>query len=305
MSEVREVKSVFTQIAKNAVMGVPFVGKIRSRLGAGRTTGSQDARKAFDHAENTLLTYLGALRNAGLGEEEFHGKTILEIGPGANLGVALSLICRGASKVVSIDRFHDLRARPVETELYTRIVAASVDDTVIDSRAAELDARMARIQYIPDCPIEDASDVLDHCFDIVISHLVMEHTRRLDRAIAAVSNLLVPGGLALHVCNLQSLGDVPNSQERPLQMLTYSPLLWRLMFSNRGGSNRHRANFYKDHLMRNGLEIVSFRANKTMELGDLRKIHPSLHGTFRCLSDEDLSILRFEVVARKPACAGE
>ena len=71
------------------------------------------------------------------------------------------------------------------------------------------------------------------------------------------------------------------------------------MFSNRGGSNRARAYRYRDLLESHGLRVLAFEVLETLDDAQLASAKPRFAPVFRALSNEELRILKFRIVARK------
>lgn len=322
----RERAAVAAEIAKNLLMGSRVVAALRSRTSSGRMPiGRSDLDASHAHTRYVWARYAAALRAAGLVPDDsgsrdsgrddsgrddsgsggwWRGKTTLEIGPGTHLGIQLLLVAEGVTRADALDRFGGVLAGEDERQLYRRLLDGQPPEgrqrveaalSVNADRVAFGDA----VRYYRGVRLEDAPASITQRYDVILAHEAIEHVEHLDRGIQSVSHLLAPGGHCVFVCHLTSLGGVYNHESEPLRLLYYSDLVWSLMFSNRGGSNRVRASGYRDLLTRHGFEILSLSVLERLPAADLARVKPHFVRRFRDLPDDDLSILSFSVVARK------
>ncbi|HKF66059.1 MAG TPA: hypothetical protein VKB36_06015, partial [Vicinamibacterales bacterium] len=66
-------------------------------------------------------TFDAYVQHAGMGEGALHGRRVLELGPGDNIGVAARFAAAGASFVSTIDKFVPLRDSPYHRRLYASL----------------------------------------------------------------------------------------------------------------------------------------------------------------------------------------
>jgi hypothetical protein len=89
---------------------------------------------------------------------------------------------------------------------------------------------------------------------------------------------------------------------RPIEFLRYSQLAWDLRTSHQPGRrNRWRRSDYVDAFTRHGLEVVEQTATLTTHVTEQQRA--SLAPQFRGKSHDDLAVLSFVLVARKPFAA--
>lgn len=299
------------EMFKNIVMGNSFLTGIRNKIASGRTTGALDIERSHKHVLSIFEQYTLGLKDAGLSPDYFKGKTILEIGPGSNLGVELCFIGKGAKRAYALDRFKDVQSTPKVAELYERIIQQMPEEEKVRVKAVYktekglpvIDENM--VSYLGECALEDVLSKFKHpsgnCslkVDVVVSHLALEHVAKLSKGIFMVSQMLNPGGICIFTCNLKSLGGVYMHHTEPLRLLNYSESLWQKMFSERGGSNRVRAFGYRKRLEVNNFSILSFEVLEKMSLEELDKIRWNFDRKFRSLSNDELCILKFRIVGK-------
>lgn len=153
--------------------------------------------------------YLELLRENGVAPA---GKTILELGPGENLGAQLLIAGTGASMIVA-DRYpcawHD-RHRP----LY-RLLAESWSGPTTAIRRALARGGFDDILRVVDQPAEAMPAIADGTIDVVLSNAVLEHVEDMERAAAELKRVSAPGALHLHQVDFRDHADL----SRPLEHL--------------------------------------------------------------------------------------
>ena len=97
-----------------------FIMRMKFQMGDLSTkSGTFTSKFSFEETLNYINSLsLNYLEYAGIEKEDIRGKTILEIGPGDNLGVAIMFLLYGAKKVVCIDKFHPIRNKNSQIQIY-------------------------------------------------------------------------------------------------------------------------------------------------------------------------------------------
>ena len=238
-------------------------------------------------------------RFSGIEKQAIEGKHVLEIGPGDSLGVALMMVSLGAKQVVCIDRFLTYRDPNKEYAITAALVAAAPPIAKERmNRCLDSDYRIVGdvIRYMPDVPFETAAEKLEEIrFDYIISRAVLEHVYDIDKTYACCRKLIRSGGRMIHKVDLTNHSSI---ELHPLQFLTYTEGLWRLMSSNISRVNRCRWPQHKAALEKNRFVIDKFAPTKILGLSQVQSVRPKLRSPFREMTDEDLSILGFFVVCR-------
>ncbi|WP_295392497.1 class I SAM-dependent methyltransferase [uncultured Thiodictyon sp.] len=180
-----------------------------------------------DYAVFNAQAYRGFLEQAG---DTLDGAWLLELGPGRNFGVMLTLACMGA-RVAVADRF----LAPWEDDYHGRFYAAlrqRIDRESIGQSLAPLDAVIAARDY-PSAVLmrttaggEDLSAFSDGQFDAVFSNAVFEHVRDHARVFAELWRLTRPGGYGSHQVDFRD----HRALERPLELLLLAPKRYRRTF---------------------------------------------------------------------------
>ncbi|MEX2758101.1 MAG: class I SAM-dependent methyltransferase [Candidatus Sigynarchaeota archaeon] len=213
--------------------------------GTGSTHSRWDTNEAIIFIKDVFTRYLNV---AKLHESDIIGKKILEIGPGDNLCVALSFISAGAKSVTCIDRFYSKRDVRQQLAIYSAFrETLNAERKVLFDSACKIQAKRVIInerllKYVHGVSFEDFSRNTSERFDLIVSNAVLEHLYDLPKAINAMYDLLVPGGMIVHVVDLTD--HKMFSPKAPLFFLTVPQRLWRVIGRESDCPNRHRLSDY-------------------------------------------------------------
>jgi len=217
----------------------------------------------FPYNKNQCVAYINEVFNdyfvnSGLDANSILGKTILEIGPGENLGVALRFLAAGAARVVCIDRFNSLLGEEMQTEVYRTLFSGlqkseqeNLKD-VISFCDGTFRINTAKLEYL-----NVSAENLDRSFpplsfDLIVSRAVLEHVLLIEPAMEAMHKMLKPGGFMLHEVDFRDHGIFTNYKLPPLTFLSLSTAKWIAMTSNLGAPNRRMLGYYKSFFIEKG-----------------------------------------------------
>lgn len=275
----------------------------------------------------TREIYANYLRYAGWDNRQVAGRRILELGPGAHMGVPLLFAAHGANHVAGLDKFV-----PLQTGSYFRSFYTRLRDTLGNAEKGNFDKairlepkielRPAQAQYLYGKELSDSiGDLGPGSYDLIASNAVIEEMYDPAPLFQAQDRLLRPGGVMVHKIDLRDYGMFTKHDFPALEFLTVPEWAYRRMAEASGQPNRRRVNYYRDLMGRLGYtyriyvtwllgvdhEIVPAREDVRPEvdypnasLGMIRDIRPRLATPFREVSDTDLVILGIYLVARKP-----
>ncbi len=251
---------ILDQMARNAVMGLPFLARLRLRRGRTATpshllTAQSLERFAYDPF---------AMVVDRVGIEALRGSRIAEIGPGDHIPAALLFLGHGARQYVCVDRFPGRVAGPSAKRFY-----ASVLRDLADRNANALDLLRSR-GIVPKCFPEAYPDLIQFVrssieevrsndigtVDILMSYNVIEHVFDVAKFARNSYHLLAAGGSAVHRVDFGP-HDVWQARSNPLEWLTIPSPVWKLMSSNRGTPNRMRHHEVLEHLRNAGFLVES------------------------------------------------
>lgn len=203
--------------------------------------------------------------------------TVLELGPGGNVGTTLLFLRDGCDRGYCIDVFPFISSQP---DLYQELV----DNP---------DELLQRIDYR--CPeaIEDTA-LPDGSIDIIFSNACLEHVIDPAGAARRISTLLKPGGVTTHGIDLRDHRNF----ELPLDFLRYPEWMWQAASSRRTHTNRWRASDWSNAFQAAGLVDIRVEPKEVADVTN--KQRDRFAKKFRHRSTEDLGILQMEITASKP-----
>ncbi|WP_326524825.1 class I SAM-dependent methyltransferase [Sphingomonas sp.] len=217
----------------------------------------------------------------------------LEIGPGDSLYTACSAHAAGFSGSILVDA-GAWADRDLEGFRAAARVAGIAPDQIarwgsIDTALADLNSR-----YLT-TGIDAMRSLADNSVDFIFSQAVLEHIRRheYDAFIAETRRVLKPGGRSSHRVDLQ------DHLAHDLNNLRFGHKLWESDFFTSSGFYTNRLS-YKDHVR--AFEAAGYRIN---ELNLDRFTKPTVRRAklareFRDRSDDELTVMAFDIVAEKP-----
>jgi SAM-dependent methyltransferase len=260
------------ELARNSAYRIPAFRANRERRAL--AAGYDDEKDRASYVQEVFAIHASVIRQCS----SING-TVLEIGPGGNLGVALMFLNAGAERAVCLDVVP--WAATDHTELYDHIVG---DSTPF----------YERLDYRSSEAIE-ATRLPDDSFDIIYSHACLEHVLDPARAVASISRLLKPGGVTSHQIDLRDHRDF----SRPLEFLRWSARVWKLAHSHTGYTNRWRRSDWTAAFADAGLDVISAVSTheERPELLDRTRFHAS----FASRDVDDLACTGVLIAAQKPS----
>jgi len=320
----------FVKKSKGAIISYQIYDNWRTkqRFNTGKiefTSGSTHSRKTTQES----LSYIDQvfddyLQYANISIEMLRDKSILEIGPGDNVGVALKFLAAGAKQVICLDKFFSKYDWMQQREIY-RLMREQMNeqerhifDEVIDLETG-LKSDSQKLIYIYGTGIEEAEKVWEpESFDFIISRAVFEHLYDLDAAFSVMNTVIKPGGSMLHKIDFRDHGIF--SGHHPLTFLTIPASVYRLMAYDSGKPNRKLINYYRSkaeefkyetkilvtYIVDQEDEIIPHKETVTPgidyteeTIALLNRIRPQLQPEFGNMSDEDILISGIFLIMRK------
>ncbi len=239
------------EIAKNVVMSVPAIRAKRLRR----------PRTSAPAAVELLGRFAYRLPTEVLQHMPVRGKTVLEIGPGDNLGVGLTFLALGAESYTVLDRFPGSYFDDDALGWY-RLIRSNFSDQFNQPWPECLNPESFAYEAWP-IAIEEVGHT--RSFDIVCSCAVGEHVTDVCQFAVLHRNLV--SGAAVHIVDFS--GHVWDIDARdPLLFRRLPDWLWSAMGSNRGYPNRVPFPDFLKILEGSGL-AVSFSVGKSFPDGQV------------------------------------
>jgi SAM-dependent methyltransferase len=228
------------------------------------------------------------------------GKTILELGPGPDIGTGLLLLALGAKKYITIDA-HQLVDRNPKMLYEKLFVSCRIKYENADTGFAQqclnefYSGKNDHICYLADKAF-DISKVGDK-IDIVFIQAAFEHFDDIPKTLTQLSEVVKPGGIFISEIDLKTHSAWIRDRD-PLNIYRYSDWFYRLC-SFKGSPNRVRAFEYKRLLEQVGWQDVKIFPLKILEKNYAESTKPFLAKKFRSLESEELILLSVTLTARK------
>lgn len=277
-----------------------------------------DRAIAYDkHVLSQWLTHLKKYT----GNDSLEGKTILELGPGADLGIAVMAIVQGAQSYYALDKHPLALSAPQEFYEELRISSPPARGGVASPRAkgvgvpahlsildegksvpssgrrdgsTEISAN-SPIHYLHN-PDFDPKDIPDNTIDIIFSQAAFEHFDDVEKLFKQLSPKIKPGAVLIAEVDLKTHTRFIRDRD-PLNIYRYSDTLYNtLKFS--GSPNRLRPVEYKKILANEGWEHIQIIPLKILPESALQETLPSLNRRFQNKKNE-MNILEFLLCAKK------
>lgn len=228
-------------------------------------------------------------------EDNLHGKTILEIGPGDSISTAIIAYAFGANAILLDSGYYardDMRPYHMLCQLLKQrnLKYPNLSDVCTVEQVLEICGG----QYFTD-GFSSWSCIPDSSVDFVFSQAVLEHVRRhefLDTQ-KECFRVIKPGGVASHRVDLKDhLGGGLNN-------LRFSEGIWESGFFVRSGFYTNRIQF--NEMLRlfedAGFDMQVSEVRRWKELPIQRK---QLAAEFRDMPDDELNVSGFDVLLKCP-----
>lgn len=303
-----------------------YRGRVDSGIGA--THLRMTPEQSIDYIHKVHSDYLSY---GGMDASALEGKRILEVGPGDNWGVALQFYAQGASQVVCLDKFFSKRDEKQQSAIYRMLRDGLSDaersryDQAIDLGNA-ISLNEDAVRYVYGVGAENADGRFEsESFDLIVSRAVIWEIFDTDSTLRALDRVLRPGGVMIHkIATCRDWIFTPHGYH-PMEFMTISDPLYRLMASDSSKSNRRTIAYYRQAMQelgyaatfhitqvvgRQGAEFPPNTLNllpgvhyteDTLSL--IRQIRSRLLPRFQKLTDADLMVDDMFVVAVKPLSA--
>lgn len=313
--------------------------RIKRKLSRGRVEtshGSTHLRMSTEESVSYITTqFEDYLRYGHLTEANLEGKSLLELGCGDNVGLALRFIAAGAERAVCVDKFHSKRDEKQQRQIYLALRKSLTaeqqrrfDNAISLERGIQLHPQKLQMLYGTSLrEVAAGLDSPDHSppkrFDFVISRAVLEEVWDIDSAFREMDQVLAPRGHALHKIDLSDYGIFSGAGMNPLTFLTIPDSIYRRMASDSGLPNRKLIDYYRSQMQRLGYEarfyitgvigqgelvphkesLVAGEDYSEATLKMVEDLRPRLASTYHHCSTESLLVSGIFLAARKPVAS--
>lgn len=257
------------------------------------------------HARRALSIVTGWLQALPGGLQALHGRTVMEIGPGPDMGTLVLLVALGARRVIALDPYRPSWRPDWHPYLMTALGQEAMRlglpvDRAVFKRAARGGAEAVNIAYTGR-GIENLPPEWCDTADVMLSHAVLEHFGQPQAAATMMAAAARPGAVAVHDVDFRDHRNF----DRPLEFLLLDDAAWEQ--ANDGVQFRHgnrvRLPEWSALLAEAGWQVLSQTVTDPVDPAYLADLAPRLRacGTrFAGLPDDQLTCASARLVLRKP-----
>ncbi len=226
-------------------------------------------------------------------------KTVLELGPGSDLGSGLYLLSRGCAEYNGFDA-NDLMKNTPDSfyEQFLRRINKMNTQTNIKVLKNQLHARKeepdSKLNYVVNKDFDLVSSFGETTIDLVFSQAAFEHFDDIDNTICQLSKICKSGAILVAEIDLQCHSRWIREKD-PNNIYRYSNNIYNA-FWFRGIPNRVRPFQYEEAFKRNGWSDISIKPLKS--LSETSKSFSGMHKNFSDDKDQ-MDILSIVLCARK------
>jgi hypothetical protein len=228
---------------------------------------------------------------------DLRGKAACEVGAGDCLASASFFLAKGAAKVNIVEI-----EPPVINEKQVQVLKAlaaqglPIDQTIIQQTDRGLQLDPARVAYHT-AFMEQFQPQEQHEF--LFSFSVMEHVEDLSAFYKSCHRVLAPGGWMLHQIDLGG-HELFEDPLPPLDFQTYPDWLFAVMFPKFHRATRRFVDEHVAAVKGAGFNVEKVVATRKAEEAYLRQLWPKLRSAARQRPFEDVQVVEFSLLARKP-----
>nr|MBF0223130.1 methyltransferase domain-containing protein [Desulfobulbaceae bacterium] len=213
------------------------------------------------------------------------GKQVLELGPGADLGVGLYLLFIGADRYNAIDIHNLVNTVPdgLYSELFKKIRSLALAEDVVDinflrEQLAKTKAGTPdKLNYVHSAKF-DFSTFQEHSIDLVVSQAAFEHFEDMDQTFHDLERIVKSGSQLVSVIDLKTHTRWIRDKD-PLNIYRYNDFFYNLC-RFKGSPNRLRPRDYKNIATRYGWKDIVIYPELVLDKDYVKYVKNSLSTQF-------------------------
>jgi SAM-dependent methyltransferase len=268
----------------------------RTRQGYGdpRPFPVTDFNRAIDYDLKVIREWREYLNRYLSSPLDLRGQVVLELGPGADLGVGLALRRLGCSHYKALDAVELVRSVPLSfyQALFQRLEADLAGPTPISELSADLECwQWGRGDRLNHVVREDFDPGIfgEREVDLVVSQAAFEHFDDVGNTLQRLEPVVKPGGLLCTQIDLETHTRYIREMD-PLNIYRMSDGLYRRLHFT-GAPNRVRPRQYVQLLESHGWRNVRVFPMKTLAPEYVAAVEPHLNPRFRGSEIEILGMM--------------
>lgn len=294
MMDVKIVKPRRTNKCINFCIGLAilFLNKIRYSIFGYRNSGPFSINKiqmAIEYDIHVVNLWYNLLSEYVGDSATFRSKAVLELGTGADLGVALTLLTKGIRKYMALDVNNLIAGVPEQfyDDLFAEFKKSGTPETEIDILRSQLQ-----------CALDGSDSIIDYRFnknfdisvfdgeriDFIFSQAAFEHFDDVEKTIGELSRISERGTIFIAEIDLRTHTGWIRDRD-PLNIYRYSDWLYKpLMFS--GAPNRTRPFEYEQYLRKHNWKNIIIKPLTIVSDNYLSGAIGSLSKKFRAIINQ-------------------
>ena len=261
-----------------------------------RTFSASDIDRVIEYNFSVIDRWLAYLKKHS-GDSDISGKQILELGPGSDLGIGITLLALGAKKYNACDVNPLLRQTPMK--FYERLFKRLKEDRY---EVAEIENHLtlfvkneeSNLNYVVNPDFDLQKNFEEKSIDLVFSQAAFEHFDDVNDTISGLSWVSKKGASLVALVDLQAHSRWVRDKD-PNNIYRFPKWLYRLAWY-KGIPNRIRPFEYEKILASNGWGNINISSLKSEEGGDM--VNRGLNKDFQGKENE-MNILTIMITATK------
>lgn len=228
---------------------------------------SSDVARCVEYDIRVVDQWLSRLREYAPGKSALAGKSVLELGPGSDLGIGLYLLAKGCSQYNACDVHALMESTPeiFYARLFARIQALDpkVDlDFLREQLKSARAGNPSRLNLVVRDDFDIAAALGESTVDLIFSQAACEHFDDLEATVSQLSTVCKPGAVLIAEIDLKTHTRWIRDKD-PNNIYRYSCRVYNI-FRFRGIPNRVRPFQYKEILERSGWTDVAIIPLRTL-----------------------------------------
>ena len=225
-----------------------------------------ESARCFDYDISVVDEWLTYLTQCTHDPDYIEGKTVLELGPGSDLGIGLYLLSKGCSTYNACDVNDLMKSTPYSfyehffSQLAVLDKKADIKQLEVDLRNT-LDGKPSRLNYVVRDDFDLVSAFGKDSIDIVFSQAAFEHFDDIDETVSNLTKVCKSGAKAIVEVDLKAHSRWIRSED-PNNIYRYPEWLYRLFWFS-GSPNRVRPYQYEETFERHGWKNIKTFPFKT------------------------------------------
>lgn len=249
-----------------------------------RTFSNKEYERAARYDTNVVNGWLSILSKYSNDKITIKEKNVLELGPGADLGVGLYLLSKEIKHYNACDAHDLIQSAPADFYKYFFKFLYQINPNIdIQYLKTQLNLTQRRqndkLNYVCNRHFDLLSVFKKESIDIVFSQAAFEHFDNIELTLIQLSKITKPNGILIAEVDLKTHSRWIRDRD-PNNIYRYSNRLYTL-FKFRGIPNRVRPYFYKKILSENGWYNIEIIPKTTLNQTHIKRTNNSFDPQFR------------------------